>query len=83
MNDEITSRTVGTLVKKLREGKNRRENGKCYGAFSPQHHPAVHTIQTAGNEGEPFQQVQKKSKAGNFWNIVRETLQWLGKVTQG
>lgn len=27
---------------------NTGENGKCYEAFSPQHHPAVHTIQTAG-----------------------------------
>lgn len=40
------NKTVGTLMKKWTE-RNRGENGKSYEAFSPQHYPAVHTIQTA------------------------------------
>jgi len=36
-----------------------------------------------GRGREPFQQVHKKSEAGNFWNVIRETLQWLDKVTWG
>lgn len=49
---------------------NRGENEKYYEAFSPQHHSAVHTLQNVIRRGkEPFQQVQKKSKAGKFWNI--------------
>lgn len=56
-------------------------------AVSNQHHPAIHTFQTVffggGLRGRPFQQVQKKSGAGNFWTITRETLQWLCKVIWG
>lgn len=50
---------MGTLVKTFKRQINRGENGKCYEAFSPQHHPAVHAIQTAGEGWQPFQQAQE------------------------
>lgn len=49
-------------------------------------HPSIIQLFTLfkllGRGGSLFNKL-KKSEAGNFWHIIGETLQWLGKVTWG
>ena len=71
---------MGILVKKLTDGKKQGSKMALHEAVSNQHHPAIHTFQSGffwggGLRRRPFQQVQKKSEAGNLWTITRETLQ--------
>lgn len=49
-------------------------------------HPSIIQLFTLfkllGRGGSLFNKL-KKSEEGNFWHIIGETLQWLGKVTWG
>ena len=61
---------------------NRGAKGLCWGSFTLASASCSYFSNYYRGK-KPFQQVQKKSEAGNFWNITRETSLWFCKVTWG